>query len=399
VEFAATTLEDGPGAGESVEAWARQARYRALRQMALDRGIDLVLLAHHRRDQAETFLLQALRGGGVAGLSAMPDAIRREGVTWARPWLEHAARGDRGLCPPASPGVRRRRQQRRRPLRPQPAAPRGLAGARGGLSGAEASLAAAAAGRRRRPLPGRSGPRSTWRRSAIEGSLDIAAWRALSPARQSNLVRAWLRRATGRAAPASLVERLLREVPRAERCAGRRQGELRSYRGRLRYEPPAAAGGRGAAAAGKSTEQPTTIDLGRPGVHELPAGRGRSRSEPCRRGHRRCGRPAGGARASARRPLPGRRRPAAAQPQAAVPGGGPARVAAHGPVLCRDGVPVFVAGLGIDARALAAPGSRSWPWPGCRADRIPVRLFIGRLRPSLRETACSRRRRAPSSWH
>jgi tRNA(Ile)-lysidine synthase TilS/MesJ len=41
VEFAATKLEDGPGAGESVEAWARQARYRALRQMALDLGIDL----------------------------------------------------------------------------------------------------------------------------------------------------------------------------------------------------------------------------------------------------------------------------------------------------------------------------------------------------------------------
>ncbi|MEO5881849.1 MAG: tRNA lysidine(34) synthetase TilS [Caldimonas sp.] len=28
----------------------------------------------------------------------------------------------------------------------------------------------------------------------------------------------------------------------------------------------------------------------------------------------------------------------------------------QGPVLSRDGVPVFVAGLGIDARALAAPG-------------------------------------------
>ena len=87
VTFAATKLDRKPAAGESVEAWARQARYRALRQMAVAQGIDLVLLAHHRRDQAETFLLQALRGGGVAALSAMPASIRREGVTWARPWL------------------------------------------------------------------------------------------------------------------------------------------------------------------------------------------------------------------------------------------------------------------------------------------------------------------------
>jgi len=58
VTFASTRLDDRPSRGDSVEAWARQARYRALRTMALEQGIDLVLLAHHRRDQAETFLLQ-----------------------------------------------------------------------------------------------------------------------------------------------------------------------------------------------------------------------------------------------------------------------------------------------------------------------------------------------------
>ena len=70
VELVATRLAERPLAGQSVEAWARRSRYRALREMALARGVDLVLLAHHRRDQAETFLLQALRGGGVAALSA-----------------------------------------------------------------------------------------------------------------------------------------------------------------------------------------------------------------------------------------------------------------------------------------------------------------------------------------
>src|SRR5215218_10170064 len=48
VELAATRLTERPAAGQSVEAWARRARYRALREMAVERGVDLVLLAHHQ---------------------------------------------------------------------------------------------------------------------------------------------------------------------------------------------------------------------------------------------------------------------------------------------------------------------------------------------------------------
>ena len=70
-----------------VEAAARHARYDALSTMAHELGADLVLLGHHRRDQAETLLLQALRGGSLAGLAAMPAAREHGGVTWARPWL------------------------------------------------------------------------------------------------------------------------------------------------------------------------------------------------------------------------------------------------------------------------------------------------------------------------
>ncbi|MGZ8260722.1 MAG: tRNA lysidine(34) synthetase TilS, partial [Caldimonas sp.] len=87
VDFAARRLPGGPRTGDSVEAWARSARYRALREMAVAAGAELVLLAHHRRDQAETFLLQALRGGGAAALAAMPELVRRDGIAWARPWL------------------------------------------------------------------------------------------------------------------------------------------------------------------------------------------------------------------------------------------------------------------------------------------------------------------------
>lgn len=77
-------------AGSGVEAAARTARYAALTEMAREAGCDLVLLAHHRDDQAETVLLQALRGAGVAGLAAMPGSIERDGLTWARPWLNRA---------------------------------------------------------------------------------------------------------------------------------------------------------------------------------------------------------------------------------------------------------------------------------------------------------------------
>ena len=85
--FACERLDGTPAPGESVEAWARKHRYEALARMARAQGCDLVLLAQHRRDQAETFLIQALRGGGAAGLAAMPRSARREGITWARPWL------------------------------------------------------------------------------------------------------------------------------------------------------------------------------------------------------------------------------------------------------------------------------------------------------------------------
>jgi tRNA(Ile)-lysidine synthase len=85
--FHAQRLSESPASGDSIEAWARRQRYRALAEMAREAGCDLVLLAHHRRDQAETLLLQALRGGGPAGLAAMPRSALRDGITWARPWL------------------------------------------------------------------------------------------------------------------------------------------------------------------------------------------------------------------------------------------------------------------------------------------------------------------------
>lgn len=71
---------------QSLEALARQARYAAIEQIISDN--DSVLTAQHADDQAETLLLQLLRGAGVAGLAAMPS-MTRFGKGWLiRPLLD-----------------------------------------------------------------------------------------------------------------------------------------------------------------------------------------------------------------------------------------------------------------------------------------------------------------------
>lgn len=56
--------------GQSLEAAARVARHAAF--ASLLRADEALLTAHHLEDQAETVLLQLLRGAGIAGLAAMP---------------------------------------------------------------------------------------------------------------------------------------------------------------------------------------------------------------------------------------------------------------------------------------------------------------------------------------
>ncbi|MEO5765502.1 MAG: tRNA lysidine(34) synthetase TilS [Casimicrobiaceae bacterium] len=73
----------------SVEATARRARYAALSDAAREAGVATVLLAHHRDDQAETLLLQLLRGAGPHGLAAMPaQRVGADGMRWLRPLLD-----------------------------------------------------------------------------------------------------------------------------------------------------------------------------------------------------------------------------------------------------------------------------------------------------------------------
>lgn len=72
--------------GHGLEAAARHARYLAIAD-ALDAG-EVLVTAHHRDDQAETFLLRALRASGPDGLAAMRPWRRfAKGWHW-RPLLD-----------------------------------------------------------------------------------------------------------------------------------------------------------------------------------------------------------------------------------------------------------------------------------------------------------------------
>lgn len=351
--FMATRLEGRPPAGESVEAWARRERYRALGAMARDAECGLVLLAHHRRDQAETWLLQALRGAGARGLASMPKLARRDGITWSRPWLDlpreaieayvarhrlrHADDGSN-----ADPRFARNALR----LRVWPA----LTAA---FPDAETTLAAAA-------QHAQEAARLAEEVAALDlpallrsGQLDVAAWRTLPPARRLNALRVWLQRCLPASPSASLLHRLSVELAtaRAARWPAPDGGELRLYRGLLSLSVTIR--------AQKGVDEARVIDLDRPRTVDAPGWDGHFISEPCERegtapellrrvvivarqgGERFRLAPQGMAR-SLKKQFQARAVPAWER---------------DGPLLfTTDGRLLFVPGLGIDAALQAAPG-------------------------------------------
>lgn len=72
------------GGGLGLEAAARAARY----QVFLDASCDVLCLAHHAGDQAETLLFNLLRGSGVAGAAAMPPERPLGSIRLLRPLLK-----------------------------------------------------------------------------------------------------------------------------------------------------------------------------------------------------------------------------------------------------------------------------------------------------------------------
>jgi tRNA(Ile)-lysidine synthase len=192
VPLAVLHVEGRPPRGASLEEWAREQRYALLAEHL--RPHEVVVTAHHADDQAETVLLQLLRGAGLAGLAAMP-AVATFGAGWlARPFLQTPrsdiedyarARGLEWVEDDSNRDERLARNFVRRQVMPVlrsrwPAAATVIARSAGHLAEArdllderaQADLAQLAAG---------------------EGLL-VSGLRKLTPARRRNALRAWLTR-------------------------------------------------------------------------------------------------------------------------------------------------------------------------------------------------------------
>ena len=343
--------------------------------MARRGGVGLVLLAHHRRDQAETFLLQALRGAGVAGLSAMPRAVERDGCAWARPWLEQPREAIEAYV----------RQHRLRHVDDDSNADPRFARNRlraqvwpallESFADAETALVAVARRAHEADEVLREVAAADLTALADGERLDVTQWATLSAARRVNALRVWLQRTLGRGAPESLVARLRDDLPHARSGRWPVDGRLQLalHRGHLsRIEvnleqglaPP---------------DDQTPVDLSHAGVHTLPRWGGSLEVSRVARG---------GVAASALKVCTLRARRGGEQFQArprSVPRSLKKQYQAAGaPAWARDGPLVyvgdqllFVPGLGFDARALAAHGAARGLVLRWRAIK-PARLNTGR---------------------
>jgi tRNA(Ile)-lysidine synthase len=355
VPFAMQRLAGRPARGDSVEAWARAGRYAALAAMARDAGCSTVTLAHHRGDQAETFLLQALRGAGAAGLAAMPARSERDGLTWVRPWLEQPREAIEAyvrthriafIDDGSNDDERFARNRLRRQVMPV---------LREAFGEAEAALAAAASRAAHARALIDEIARADLAAAADNGSLRLAAWQALSPPRRRECLRAWLaERLAAGATTEALLDRLMAELPRTPPARWPVEGgELQRYRGRLVHTAAPPANPRAA--------WPADANATRPGTHAVPGLRAALR---VRASSRTGGLPLAllqGAQWRARAGAERFQRAAGTPPRSLKKQFQAAGVPAwsrDAPLLfAADGTLLFVPGLGTDARALAAPGT------------------------------------------
>lgn len=80
---------DDPKPATRIMEQARAARYRLMGEYCVKNGIKHIFLAHHRDDQAETFLMRLSAGSGLDGLAGMRgEQILENGLVLIRPFLE-----------------------------------------------------------------------------------------------------------------------------------------------------------------------------------------------------------------------------------------------------------------------------------------------------------------------
>jgi tRNA(Ile)-lysidine synthase len=90
VPFIEVKLTGKPASAESIEAWARNGRMKALSDEAKKHPNPTILLAHHAQDQVETFLYRALRGSGATGLASMQSTSSWHGIPVQRPLINES---------------------------------------------------------------------------------------------------------------------------------------------------------------------------------------------------------------------------------------------------------------------------------------------------------------------
>ncbi len=201
--------------GSAAEDRLRRARYQVFESFC--REDDLLLLAHHQDDQAETVLLRLLRGAGPAGLAGMPAArpcgsalLCRPLLEWPRERLrEHAlGAGLDWIEDPSNAEPGYARNFLRREVMPVLESRWPGAAARMGRAAAHCADAAAICSTRAeedlqlcRALD-RFG----------QGCLRLGPWRGFPQPRRRMVLREWLKAHTDQAAEARSLETLVTEV-------------------------------------------------------------------------------------------------------------------------------------------------------------------------------------------
>jgi tRNA(Ile)-lysidine synthase len=219
--------------GESPEAAARVARYRALAGWLPD-GYCL-LSAQHQDDQAETVLLQLVRGSGVHGLAAMPEysefghgSLLRPLLTFTRDELRQYAQAQqlRWVEDPSNDNTAFTRNFLRHHV---------LDSLRERWPQVSSSLSRSAANQAEAAqLLDELADADLATLEGGGGTLLVPALARLAPARQRNALRRWLRRATGTVPSRAVLVRITHDMLTSRIDAGPcvRWGdfELRRYR-------------------------------------------------------------------------------------------------------------------------------------------------------------------------